>query len=91
MVAALESRQFTPEEYFEWEAQQELRYEYFDGDVFAMAGGLLPHGRIGLNVSSLLRSHVRGKDCVAFNSDCKVGISEAGPFTYPDASVSCDG
>lgn len=58
--------------------------------MFAMIGGSLPHGRIGLNVSSLLKSHVQGKGCIAFNSDCKVGISEQGPFTYPDVSVSCD-
>ncbi|MEB3214123.1 MAG: Uma2 family endonuclease [Leptolyngbyaceae bacterium] len=90
MIAAPERHRLTPQEYFEWEAQQELRYEYFDGEVFAMTGGTLPHGRIGLNVSSLLKSHVRGKGCIVFNSDCKVGISETGPFTYPDASVSCD-
>jgi len=90
MIATLELGRFTPQAYFEWEAQQELRYEYFDGEVFAMTGGSLPHGRIGLNVSSLLKSHVRGKGCIALNSDCKVGISEKGPFTYPDASVSCD-
>lgn len=90
MVAALEHRRLTPQEFFEWEAQQDLRYEYFDGEVFAMTGGSLPHGRIGLNVSSLLKAHVRGQECIALNSDCKVGISETGPFTYPDASVSCD-
>jgi Uma2 family endonuclease len=90
MIATAKLHRLTPEEYFEWEAQQELRYEYFDGEVFAMIGGSLPHGRIGLNVSSLFKSHVRGKGCIAFNSDCKVGISETGPFTYPDVSVSCD-
>jgi len=90
MTAAPELRPLTPQEYFEWEAQQELRYEYLDGKVFAMTGGSLTHGRIGLNVASLLRSHVRGKDCTAFNSDCKVGISETGSFPYPDASVSYD-
>lgn len=90
MIATAELHRLTPEEYFEWEAQQELRYEYFDGEVFAMTGGSLPHGRIGLNVSSLLKSHVRGKGCIALNSDCKVGISEQGSFTYPDASVSYD-
>ena len=88
MVAALESRQFTPEEYFEWEAQQELRYEYFDGDVFAMTGGSLPHADIALNIASILREPLRGR-CKVRNSDAKVGITETGPFVYPDISVSC--
>ena len=90
MVATPELHRLTPQEYFEWEAQQELRYEYFNGQVFAMTGGSLAHGRIGLNLSSLLKSHAQGKGCIALNSDCKVGISETGPFTYPDVSVSCD-
>jgi len=42
----------TPQEYFEWEAQQPLRYEYLEGEVFAMAGGTLPHADIALNLAS---------------------------------------
>lgn len=30
-----------PQEYFKWEAQQELRHEYFDGEVFASGEYLL--------------------------------------------------
>ncbi|MCM1983966.1 Uma2 family endonuclease [Lyngbya confervoides] len=80
----------TPEEYFDWEAAQPERHEYFDGATYAMAGGTLAHGRIGLNISAFLNAQVRSRQCLTFNSDCRVGISEAGPFTYPDVSVSCD-
>ena len=79
----------TPQEYFEWEAQQPLRYEYFNGEVLAMAGGTLPHGDIALNLASLLRESLRGH-CKVRNSDAKVGITDSGPFTYPDLSISCD-
>ncbi len=89
MIATAELHRLTPEEYFEWEAQQELRYEYFDGEVFAMAGGSLPHADIALNVASILREHLQRR-CKVRNSDAKVGITETGPFTYPDVSVSCD-
>jgi Uma2 family endonuclease len=90
MVAARESFHLTPQEYFDWEEQQELRYEYFEGQVYAMTGGSLAHGRIGLNIGSMLRESLRSQGCIVFNSDCKVGISAQGPFTYPDISVSCD-
>lgn len=90
MIAARELPRFTPQKYFDWEAQQPERHEYFDGEVYAMAGGTLAHGRIGLNIGSVVRSHVRGTGCTTFNSDCKVGIGDNGPFTYPDVSVSCD-
>ncbi|MEM9217167.1 MAG: Uma2 family endonuclease [Cyanobacteria bacterium P01_F01_bin.150] len=90
MAAAVdEPRRLTPQEYFDWEDQQELRYEYFDGDVFAMAGGSLPHADIALNIASILKGLLRGR-CKVRNSDAKVGITEDGPFTYPDVSVSCD-
>ncbi len=89
MIATRELRRFTLQEYFEWEAQQELRYEYFDGEVFAMTGGSLPHADIALNVASILREYLRGR-CKVRNSDAKVGITEAGPFVYPDVSVTCD-
>lgn len=89
MVATPKLLRLTPQEYFEWEAQQELRYEYFDGEVFATTDGSLPHADIALNIASILREYLRGR-CKVRNSDAKVGITEAGPFTYPDVSGSCD-
>ena len=79
----------TPQEYLEWEVQQPLRYEYFNGEVFAIAGGTLPHADIALNLASLLREPLRGR-CKVRNSDAKVGMTDEGPFTYPDLSISCD-
>ena len=89
MIATNELPRLTPQEYFEWEAQQDLRYEYFDGEVSAMTGGSLPHADIALNVASVLREPLRGR-CKVRNSDAKVGITENGPFVYPDVSVTCD-
>ena len=90
MIATRELVRFTPEEYLAWEVQQELRYEYIDGEVYAMSGGTLPHGLIGLNFASSLKFSLRGRGCLVLNSDCKVGVSDEGPFTYPDASVTCE-
>lgn len=89
MTAAQELSHFTPEEYFEWEAQQQIRHEYINGEVFAMAGGTLAHADIALNFASVLRAHLQRR-CKVRNSDAKVGITEDGPFTYPDVSVTCD-
>jgi Uma2 family endonuclease len=84
------STPISSQDYFTWEAEQELRYEYFDGQVFAMAGGTVAHGLIGLNLAAAIKTHLRGRGCLTLNSDCKIGISEAGPFVYPDVSVTCD-
>lgn len=88
MVASQE--RFTPEQYLEWEQYQELKYEYVDGEIFAMTGGTIAHGTISLNLASALKSHVRGSRCRAFMSDVKLGISPQGSFHYPDVMVSCD-
>lgn len=89
MFAVSPSLKLTPSEYFDWEDQQELRYEYFDGQVFAMTGGSLRHADIALNIAVLLQLQLSGR-CKVRNSDAKVGISDRGPFVYPDVSVSCD-
>lgn len=89
MIATPQSTRFTPSEYFEWEAKQAMRYEYFDGEVFATAGGTLAHADIALNVATYLKEALKGH-CKVRNSDAKVGITQSGPFLYPDVSVSCD-
>lgn len=89
MVATPQPTPLTPQEYFEWEDQQDLRYEYFDGAVFAMTRGSIPHADIAFNIASLLPAQLQGR-CKVRNSDAKVGIPDDGPFVYPDISVTCD-
>ena len=89
MIAALKSTGFTPQDYFAWEELQQERHEYFDGEVYAMAGGTLVHADIALNIATIVKQNL-ADGCKVRNSDAKVGISEKGPFTYPDVSVSCD-
>ncbi|MBT9314487.1 Uma2 family endonuclease [Leptothoe spongobia] len=89
MIATQQPSRFTPQEYLVWEEQQSLRYEYFDGEVFAMTYGTLPHADIALNIASILRGPLRGR-CKVRNSDANVGITDEGPFVYPDVSITCD-
>jgi Uma2 family endonuclease len=43
MIANLQPQKMTVEEYLAWESRQELRHEYCNGEVFAMAGGTKNH------------------------------------------------
>ncbi|MCL1464420.1 Uma2 family endonuclease [Argonema galeatum] len=90
MVSTPESKYMSSQEYLDWEEQQPIKYEYINGEVFAMTGGTLPHNSIALNLASDLKSHVRGKGCKVFMADAKLGVSEKGPFHYPDVTVTCD-
>jgi len=51
------SNYLTPVEYLEWEEKQDIKYEYVNGEVFAMTGGTLPHNSIALNLASTLKNH----------------------------------
>lgn len=90
MIAQLQTQYLSPQEYLEWEELQPDKYEYIDGEVFAMTGGTLPHASIALNLGSALKNHLRGRGCKVFVADAKVGVSEQGPYHYPDVMVSCD-
>ncbi len=80
----------TIEQYLEWEPQQDLRYEYVNGEVFAMTGGTIPHNDIALNLYRNLYPHLRSRGCRANVSDVKVQVSPNSPYYYPDVIVSCD-
>lgn len=90
MVATPEPKYMSPQEYLDWEEQQPIKYEYINGEVYAMTGGTLAHNSIALNLASNLKTHLRGKGCKVFMADAKLGVSENGPFHYPDVMVTCD-
>jgi Uma2 family endonuclease len=79
----------TVEDYLEWEPLQDLRYEYANGEVFAMTGGTIPHNDLALNLYTALRPHLRSKSCRANVSDVKVHLSFQNSYYYPDGIVSC--
>ncbi|MDM3843490.1 MAG: Uma2 family endonuclease [Aphanizomenon gracile PMC644.10] len=89
MVANFDPIYMSPLEYLEWEEQQDIKHEYINGQVFAMTGGTIPHNDIAFNLASGLRNHLKGSKCRVNIADAKVGVSETGPFTYPDVVVSC--
>ncbi|MDK2412703.1 Uma2 family endonuclease [Aphanizomenon sp. PH219] len=79
----------TIEEYFTWELDQDIRYEYINGEVFAMTGGTIPHNDIALNLYRPLYSHLRPRRCRVNVSDVKVQVTPKSPYFYPDLIVSC--
>lgn len=79
-----------PEEYLRRERSAFEKSEYFNGQIYAMAGASPDHVQISGNCYALLWNQLRGKPCRVNNSDLRVQISETGAYTYPDVSVACD-
>ncbi len=89
MIATPQLPAMTIEAYLDWEPRQELRYEYVNGQVFAMTGGTLPHNDIAINLLTALQPQVRAQGCRINIADAKVNVAPP-IYRYPDLVVSCD-
>ncbi len=76
-------------EYVARENEAEFKSEFFNGEIYAMAGATPTHVRISGNVYHAIRTQLRGKPCEPFNSDLRVRVDETGAFVYPDVTVAC--
>lgn len=88
-VAIYGKKIFSIAEYLELESAAVEKSEYYQGEIFAMSGALLPHNIICGNIYSYLHYNLKGKICRPFNSDMRVHIEKNTLFTYPDVSVVC--
>jgi Uma2 family endonuclease len=90
MVVSPSEYYISPEEYLEGEKVSQIKHEYIDGQVYAMAGASDAHVTISLNLSMLLRNHVRGSGCRVYMADMKAQIQAINRYFYPDVMVTCD-
>jgi Uma2 family endonuclease len=90
MIANPQPAYISPETYLAEEAQSQIKHEYIDGKMYAMAGATDAHVTITLNVATLLRNHVRGGNYRVFITDMKINLNTTNRFYYPDVMVTCD-
>ena len=79
----------TADEYQRMERLAEVRSEYVNGRVYAMAGGTMNHQRISGNIYRKLGNQLERRPCEVFNCEVKVRIDKANAFRYPDLSGLC--
>ncbi len=90
MVALPDRILMSYEEYLAWESTQEVRHEYFNGEVIAMAGGTRNHNRISGNCFKLLDDTLADRKCEVYIADVKVQVKPSKKYFYPDVVVTCD-
>jgi len=78
------------EEYFEMEKHSEIRHEYYDGEVFAMAGTSLNHNEIIQNIAGILRPIFRPKGFKVLLESVKLEAIKHFYYPYPDLMLTCD-
>jgi Uma2 family endonuclease len=77
----------TEEEYLKTELTSDVKREYIDGQIYAMAGAGYNHNCISGNVFRKFGNHLEGKPCTTFMADMKVRLGK--DYVYPDVVVDC--
>lgn len=89
MSAKPKKKYISPEQYLELEEFSEVRNEYFNGEIFGMAGASERHNTICNNISSELQQQLKKRPCKAYQSEMRVYIEKTGLYTYPDVLAVC--
>lgn len=79
----------TPEQYLEIERAAEFRSEYYQGEMFAMAGAVRLHNLLVSNATREVSEQLRKRPCEAYTADMRVFIPATGLYTYPDVVAVC--
>lgn len=79
----------TEAEYLETERAAEHRSEYFQGEMFAMAGASRRHSLIISNLIRELGLQLKNRPCEVHGTDLRLRVSPTGLYTYPGVMVVC--
>jgi Uma2 family endonuclease len=81
--------EYTYADYLALEEASNVKHEFLDGEIYAMAGGTPTHAMLAVRVSSALDQQLRGRTCHVYSSDLRVRVLATGLATYPDVTVVC--
>lgn len=84
----LKQNGISSEDYLAGELVSDIKYEYIDGEVYAMTVTSINHNRIIGNLYAGLRAQLVNMSCEVFTSDIKVKAQNN--FFYPDLIVDCE-
>lgn len=81
-------KRLSVDEYLAFERASEVKHEYYDGEMFAMAGAKEAHNLIVANLIGELQNALKSRGCRVYPSDMRF-LCPTGLWTYPDISVVC--
>lgn len=77
------------EEYLELERHAPNKSEYYQGEIFAMAGATKEHNKIVASIIGAISQDLKGKKCAYFPSDLRIHNNLNSLYTYPDVTIVC--
>ncbi len=89
-MKARQERALNFDELVEQENRSEVRHEYIEGKLYAMAGSTPRHADVTANITAAVQTRLRGKSCRGTSSDQRVRVSErSANWYYPDFLIKC--
>lgn len=83
------ARKYTLEEYIAIEEASEIKHEFRNGEIVAMAGASPNHAFILADLVFLIRSQLKSGGCRIASADMRVRMTPTGRYSYPDLVVVC--
>ena len=87
MIAQVETKTYTAEEYLAIEINSPDRHEFINGEIVLMTGGTPNHNEITSILNAILRVNLKGKPYSIFASDQRLWVPKLNNYTYPDVMV----
>ena len=88
-MQAARTLSMTEAEYLEFDAASPGRYEFYNGEVVAMAGAEPEHGAVVAALSHAIGIRLEGRSCLVWSADQRVRVDETGLYAYPDLVAGC--
>src|SRR3954453_18680263 len=89
MTAPVHEIHHTYAEYLALEASSNVKHEFLNGEIYAMAGGTPEHAALAAAITTLIGAQLGEGPCRAFSSDLKVRVLATGLVSYPDLTIIC--
>jgi len=87
-VTAGRQLHYAYEEYLALEERSAVRHEYWNGEIYAKAGGTPDHASLAAALIGTVYAQLPAT-CRAFSSDLRVYVEQTDLTTYPDVTVVC--
>lgn len=88
-MSAVPKAKLTVAEYLATERRAAFKSEFYNGEMFAMAGASVEHNRVSENLSIEIGGRLKGGPCQSFSRDLRVRIRRTGLYCYPDLVIVC--
>lgn len=82
-------QRLTPQEYLAIERAALEKSEYYNGEMFALAGTTREHSLINGNIAAALRNQLKDHPFETYSNNMRVRTRPGGLYTYPDVVVVC--